>query len=115
VVKNKVAAPFKVTEFDIIYNEGISMEGEMLALGEKFGIVGKSGASFSYISKDKDGKEEKLPLGRGYDATRQFLRSKEGKAIKDKIFKEITNRIKNDGLSFTASTSESDEGSEPEE
>jgi recombination protein RecA len=110
VVKNKVAAPFKVTEFDIIYNEGISMEGEMLALGEKFGIVGKSGASFSYISKDKDGKEEKLPLGRGYDATRQFLRSKEGKAIKDKIFKEITNRIKNDGLSFTASTSESDEG-----
>ena len=109
VVKNKVAAPFKVTEFDIIYNEGISMEGEMLALGEKFGIVGKSGASFSYISTDKDGKEEKLPLGRGYDAARQFLRSKEGKATRDKIFKEINLKIKNDGLSFTATKAEADE------
>jgi recombination protein RecA len=115
VVKNKVAAPFKVTEFDIIYNEGISMEGEMLALGEKFGIIGKSGASFSYLSKDKEGKEEKISLGRGYDATRQFLRTKEGKPIREKILKEITTRIKNDGLSFSASPSESDEGSEPEE
>lgn len=115
VVKNKVAAPFKVTEFDIIYNEGISMEGEMLALGEKFGIIGKSGASFSYMEKGKDGKEEKVSLGRGYDATRQFLRTKEGKQIRDKILKEITTRIKNDGLSFTASPSESDEDSEPEE
>jgi recombination protein RecA len=109
VVKNKVAAPFKVTEFDIIYDEGISMEGEMLALGEKFGIVGKAGASFSYIGKGKDGKEEKTPLGRGYDATRQFLRTKEGKPIRDKILKEITTRIKNDGLSFTATAAEADE------
>jgi recombination protein RecA len=116
VVKNKVAAPFKVTEFDIIYNEGISMEGEMLALGEKFGIVGKSGASFSYISKDKDGKGRKTSI-RAEDMTQRVssCASKEGKPIRDKIFKEITNRIKNDGLSFTASSSESDEGSEPEE
>src|SRR5436853_6694677 len=42
VVKNKVAAPFKVTEFDLMYNEGISLTGELLALGEKFGIVKKS-------------------------------------------------------------------------
>jgi recombination protein RecA len=41
VVKNKVAAPFKQTEFDIIYNEGISLEGEMLALGESMGIIKK--------------------------------------------------------------------------
>ena len=39
VVKNKVAAPFKQTEFDLMYNEGISREGEIIALGEKFGII----------------------------------------------------------------------------
>jgi recombination protein RecA len=115
VVKNKVAAPFKVTEFDIIYNEGISMEGEILALGEKFGIIGKSGASFSYLAKGKDGKEEKIALGRGYDATRQFLRTKEGAPIRTTLLKEITARINSDGLSFSASPAESDEGSEPEE
>ncbi|HTE48461.1 MAG TPA: recombinase RecA, partial [Candidatus Paceibacterota bacterium] len=46
VVKNKVAAPFKQTEFDIIYNEGISKEGEIMALGEKFKIIEKSGNSY---------------------------------------------------------------------
>src|SRR5665811_1838369 len=63
VVKNKVAAPFKQTEFDIIYNEGISKEGEIMALGEKFKIIEKSGASYSM--KDKEG--EKIAMGRGYD------------------------------------------------
>ena len=48
VVKNKVAAPFKQTEFDIIYGEGISLEGELLALGEKLGVITKSGTSYSY-------------------------------------------------------------------
>src|SRR5882724_11976228 len=61
VVKNKVAAPFKQTEFDLMYNEGISQEGEIIALGEKYGIIKKSGSSYQYG-------EEKL--GRGYDATR---------------------------------------------
>lgn len=65
VVKNKVAAPFKQTEFDLMYNEGISQEGEIIALGEKMNLLTKSGSSYSYG-------EEKL--GRGYDATRQFLR-----------------------------------------
>ena len=83
VVKNKVAAPFKQTEFDLMYNEGISREGEMIALGEKMGIVTKSGTSYSYG-------EEKL--GRGYDATRQFLR--ENKTTADKIMKEIRLKLK---------------------
>src|SRR4051812_30627073 len=49
VVKNKVAAPFRQTEFDMLYGEGISKEGEVLALGEKFGVVEKSsGGSYSY-------------------------------------------------------------------
>ena len=83
VVKNKVAAPFKVTEFDLLYNEGISQEGEMLALGEKFGLIDKAGASYSYG-------EEKL--GRGYDAARTYLR--ENKKVSAQLLKEIRQKIK---------------------
>ena len=61
VVKNKVAAPFRQTEFDLMYNEGISKEGEMIALGEKFGLIQKSGSTYKFNS-------EKLAVG--YDATR---------------------------------------------
>ncbi len=83
VVKNKVAAPFKQTEFDLMYNEGISREGEIIALGEKMGIIQKSGSSYAYG-------EEKL--GRGYDATRQFL--KENKKTAEAILKEIRVKLK---------------------
>lgn len=85
VVKNKVAAPFKVTEFDLLYNEGISREGELLALGEKYDIVSKAGASYSYG-------EEKL--GRGYDAARTYLR--ENKKISNALLKDIRKAIKED-------------------
>jgi recombination protein RecA len=78
VVKNKVAAPFKQTEFDLMYNEGISREGEIIALGEKLGVIKKAGMSYKY------GEES---LGRGYDATRQFL--KENVKISNAILKEI--------------------------
>ena len=78
VVKNKVAAPFRTTEFDLMYNEGISTEGELLALGEKLGIIQKSGNSYAFG-------EEKL--GRGYDASRTFLR--ENKKIAHELLKEI--------------------------
>lgn len=83
VVKNKVAPPFKQTEFDLMYNEGISREGEMIALGEKMGIVKKTGNSYSFG-------EEKL--GRGYDATRQFL--KENEKIANAILEEIRAKLK---------------------
>ena len=92
VVKNKVAAPFKQTEFDLMYNEGISREGEIIALGEKMGLVKKSGMSYEYIPANKDKKSENAKLGRGYDATRQFL--KENKKISDEILKEIKKRLK---------------------
>ena len=82
VVKNKVAAPFKQTEFDLMYNEGISKEGEIIALGEKMGIISKSGASYKYGD---------TPLGRGYDATRQFLR--ENSKISNEILKMIKKRL----------------------
>lgn len=90
VVKNKVASPFKQTEFDIIYGEGISLEGEMLALGEKMGMIKKSGAAYSYTPKDG----EEVKLGRGYDATRQFLKDKENKKIRDLILKDIKEGLK---------------------
>jgi recombination protein RecA len=93
VVKNKVAAPFKQTEFDIIYGEGISLEGELIALGEKLGIMTKSGTSYSYIPIDKDGKKgEEVKLGRGYDATRTFM--KENTKLRDQIMKDIRKRMK---------------------
>lgn len=83
VVKNKVAPPFKQTEFDLMYNEGISREGEMIALGEKMDIVKKTGNSYAFG-------EEKL--GRGYDATRQFL--KENEKIASAILEEIKAKLK---------------------
>ena len=82
VVKNKVAAPFKTTEFDLLYNEGISREGEIIALGEKYDIVQKSGSSYSYGD---------VKLGRGYDATRTFLR--ENKPIANEILKKIREQL----------------------
>jgi len=85
VVKNKVAAPFKQTEFDLLYNEGISHEGELLALGEKYKFVDKAGASYSY------GDEK---LGRGYDAARTYLR--ENKKVANTLTKEIEKALKED-------------------
>ncbi len=90
VVKNKVAAPFRQTEFDLMYNEGISREGEMIALGEKFGIMKKSGNSYEYLPAQAGG--DPVKLGRGYDATRQFLR--ENKKVSDQILKDIRQKLK---------------------
>lgn len=92
VVKNKVAAPFKQTEFDIIYGEGISLEGEILALGEKMGIIKKAGASYSYIPNGEE--KDEIKLARGYDATRKMLQDKENKKVRDSILKEIKAGLK---------------------
>jgi recombination protein RecA len=67
VVKNKVAAPFKVAEFDIMYNEGISTAGDLLDLAVKYDLVKKSGAWYEY-------KEEKM--GQGREAAKQFLKDR---------------------------------------
>jgi recombination protein RecA len=95
VVKNKVAAPFKQTEFDILYGEGISREGELMALGEKLGIISKSsGAVFTYLGTTKareKGPVEEVKLGRGYDAARTYLR--DNKKLSDEILKEIRSRF----------------------
>jgi recombination protein RecA len=65
VVKNKVAPPFKVVEFDIMYGEGISKSGELIDLGEKAGVVEKSGSWFSY-----DGQR----IGQGRENAKTYLR-----------------------------------------
>ncbi len=65
VVKNKVAPPFRQAEFDILYNEGISMEGDLLDLGVDEGIVEKSGAWYSY---------EGERIGQGRENARRFMK-----------------------------------------
>jgi recombination protein RecA len=65
VVKNKVAPPFKVVEFDILYGEGVSKVGELIDLGDKAGIVEKSGSWFSH-----DGTR----IGQGRENAKQYLR-----------------------------------------
>ncbi|MBI3560116.1 MAG: recombinase RecA [Gammaproteobacteria bacterium] len=78
VVKNKVAPPFKQAEFDILYNEGISREGEIIEIGSNLNIIEKSGAWYSYAGER---------IGQGKDNTRQFLKERPdlAKEIETKI------------------------------
>jgi len=71
VVKNKLAPPFKETEFDIIYGEGISKEGDLLDVGEKHKLIEKSGAWYSY-------KGERI--GQGRENARKYLKENHGAA-----------------------------------
>ncbi|MDD3679072.1 MAG: recombinase RecA [Patescibacteria group bacterium] len=79
IVKNKVAPPFKIAEFDIMYNEGISREGDVLDLAVKDGLVSKSGAWYEY-------KEQKI--GQGREAAKQYLRDNK------KVFEELSAEIR---------------------
>lgn len=78
VVKNKVSPPFKVAEFDILYNEGISRESEIILLGTKLGFIEKAGAWYSY-NGDR--------IGQGKDNVRGYL--KENHAIAEEIEAKI--------------------------
>lgn len=88
VVKNKVAPPFKTLNFDILYGEGISFEGELIDIGVDLDIVQKSGAWYSY-------KEERL--GQGRDNAKQFLKENEN----------IRNTIQNGIYEYYSSKEES--------
>lgn len=79
VVKNKVAPPFKIAEFDIMYNEGISKEGNIVDVGVKEGFVQKSGAWFSYGD---------VRLGQGRENAKQFLKDNPETCL------EIENKIR---------------------
>ncbi|MDQ5943813.1 MAG: recombination protein RecA [Patescibacteria group bacterium] len=82
VVKNKIAAPFKIAEFDIMYNEGISKSGDLVDLAVKHELVHKAGAWFSY-------KDEKI--GQGREAAKQFLT--DNPKIMNEIEKEIRTKV----------------------
>jgi recombination protein RecA len=93
IVKNKVASPFRTTEFDLIYGEGISSEGELLALGEKYDMVKKAGSSYSYTPPGGD-ESSVVKLGRGYDAARKTLKAE--KKLKNELLKNIRKALKED-------------------
>lgn len=82
VVKNKVAPPFRVAEFDIMYNEGISKTGDVLDLAVEKEIVGKAGAWFDY-------KDEKI--GQGREATKLYL--KENPKVLAEIEKKVREKV----------------------
>lgn len=79
VVKNKIAPPFRVAEFDIMYNEGISRAGDVLDLAVQHGIVGKAGAWFDY----NDAK-----IGQGRDTTKKYLQEN------PKVLEEIEKKVR---------------------
>ena len=84
VVKNKIAPPFRVAEFDIMYNEGISRTGDVLDLAVANEIVGKAGAWFDY-----DGSK----IGQGREATKKYL--KENPEVMAKIEKQVRDKVIN--------------------
>jgi recombination protein RecA len=100
VVKNKVAPPFKQAEFDILYNEGISREGEIIELGVLHNLVDKAGAWFSYKNQR---------IGQGKDNARTFLREH------PEIAQEIETRIREKLLSPLNKVKVTEEQDETEE
>jgi recombination protein RecA len=72
VVKNKVAAPFRVAEFDILYNEGISKSGDVLDLGVELGLIEKRGSFYTY-------REERI--GQGRENAKEYLRQNAEMAV----------------------------------
>ncbi|CUU80125.1 recombinase A [Campylobacter hyointestinalis subsp. hyointestinalis] len=100
VVKNKVAPPFKQAEFDIMFGEGISKEGEIIDYGVKLDIIDKSGAWFSY---------DNSKLGQGRENSKAFL--KENKAVAEAIIEKIRANM-DDGVMSSIDIDEEDLGEE---
>jgi recombination protein RecA len=85
VVKNKVAPPFKLAEFDIMYGEGVSKVGEILDIAVEFDIIQKSGSWFSY---------DETKLGQGRDAVKQMIN--DNPDLMDELETKIKAAIKNE-------------------
>lgn len=79
VVKNKIAPPFREAEFDIMYNEGVSREGDVLDLAAQHGIVGKAGAWYEYNGEK---------IGQGREATKQYLKDN------PKVLEELDKKVR---------------------
>ena len=100
VVKNKVAPPFKQAEFDILYNEGISREGEIIEIGVQLGLIDKAGAWFSYKGQR---------IGQGKDNARGYLKEH------PEMAQDIETQIREKMLSKTKSSpTQAEEESEEE-
>jgi recombination protein RecA len=97
VVKNKVAPPFRLAEFDIMYGQGISYEGDVLNTAIKYGAVVKNGASYSM-----DGEK----LGVGFETVR--LKLKEDKKLLDTLKKKTMTAFETKGLTASVDTSETE-------
>lgn len=97
VVKNKVAPPFKETQFDMIFGEGISRLGEIITMGEELGFIKKSGAWYSYNGER---------LGQGKEKTKKFLKEN------DDLRLEIEGKIKENMSKLDMSASEDGEGTD---
>lgn len=93
VVKNKVAAPFQVAEFDIMYNEGISREGDIVDTGVRFGVLQKSGAWVLFQAEK---------IGQGREQAKQFLR--EHAETASAILKALQERVAAGGTGAPAAT-----------
>ena len=98
IVKNKIAAPFKVAEFDIMYNEGISKTGDILDLAVEHGIVGKSGAFYKYNEQN---------IGQGRENAKRYL--KENPEIMDEIDRKVRARVAGEEIIEEATSSEESE------
>jgi recombination protein RecA len=101
VVKNKVAPPFKVVEFDIMYGEGVSKTGELIDLGDKAGVVEKSGSWYSY-----DGQR----IGQGRENAKKFL--KDNPEVANAIEQKVR---ENAGILAAVLDGSKEEGDEDEE
>ena len=97
VVKNKVAPPFKETQFDMIFGEGISRLGEIITMGEELGFIKKSGAWYSYNGER---------LGQGKEKAKKFLKEN------DDLRLEIESKIKENMSKLDMSASEDGEGTD---
>jgi recombination protein RecA len=104
VVKNKVAPPFRESEFDIIYGEGISKEGNILDVAVNLDIIQKSGSWFSYNGQK---------LGQGRDNVRKYM--KENPEFMAEIDAKVRDVLQNSDLSFLSSKSDDDESDAAED
>ena len=103
VIKNKVAPPFRQAEFDILYGEGISREGELVDLGVKYDIVEKSGAWYAYNG---------AKIGQGKDNVRVWL--KENPEMADEIDRKIREAA-GTTVEITEGKLDETDGDQPEE
>lgn len=105
VVKNKVAPPFRTTEFDIMYNEGISISGDLIDTGVEMKTIQKSGNSYAY---------GEVKLGMGREKAKQYLREnpKLMAEIREKILETVAGGEKDEGGFINTPNDTEDEGAE---